>query len=63
MKTVFTSGLPSPSVSRNSRMRLPGLVREWAIFSTQFITISLGRLTGAGGPPDSTTRMSPLGRT
>ncbi len=44
-------------------MRWPGLVREWAIFSTQFMMSSLGRLTGAGGPPVSTTSTSPFGRT
>ena len=44
-------------------MRWPGLVREWAIFSTQFMTSSFGRLTGAGGPPVSTTRTSPFGST
>ena len=42
---------------------LAGLRPGMRHFSTQFMTISFGRLTGPEGPPVSTTRTSPFGST
>jgi hypothetical protein len=64
MRTLCASGLPSPLVSRSSRMRLLGPLPlpPCALASTQSMILRLGR--SIGSLPffcDSTTSRSPLG--